>query len=304
MPTRKIVVALALMLFGAGIAYGGGNRATKFTNQGGIANTRHNLTQQPPAGGIADSMAFARNNYGEVCVYCHTPHGADATSKIPLWNRTTVARTYKTYDELDTLTLTQTVSQPGANSLSCLSCHDGQTAVDSIINMPGSGRYNAAQAVSVNLDFLTAWSGDEGIEHMGLNSGGEDGKGCMACHSPGQVSAAVDFTPALVGTDLTNDHPVGINFPAAVGPGTDWKAPITTTNAAMVEWKFFDDDGDGYLDKNEIRMYTSAASAKVECASCHDPHGVPSGGAGSVFNATFLRKSNTNSGVCMTCHNK
>lgn len=39
-------------------------------------------------------------------------------------------------------------------------------------------------------------------------------------------------------------------------------------------------------------------------ASCHDPHDVPSGGPGNVFNKTFLRKSNENSTVCMLCHAK
>jgi hypothetical protein len=31
---------------------------------------------------------------------------------------------------------------------------------------------------------------------------------------------------------------------------------------------------------------------------------VPSGGAGSQFNATFLRTANSGSAVCQTCHNK
>lgn len=307
MSLKKIVVGFAILLSGMAAVYGGTTRPSKFTNRGGIANTRHNLTQAPPAGGINSAMmAYSRNDYGEICVYCHTPHGADATTKIPLWNRTTVARTYKTYNELNTSSLTQAVSQPGANSLSCLSCHDGQTAVDSIINMPGSGRYNASQASSVNLDFLTTWTGDPAVEHMGLRRGGESDLGCMSCHStgPGNMPAAVDFAPALMGTDLTNDHPVGITFPTAVGPGTEWRTPATISKGVLGDTKFFDDDGDGSMDKGEIRMYTTDALQKVECASCHDPHGVPSGGPGSAFFPTFLRKSNTNSGVCLTCHNK
>jgi hypothetical protein len=35
-----------------------------------------------------------------------------------------------------------------------------------------------------------------------------------------------------------------------------------------------------------------------------DSHGVPSGGAGSKFNPTFLRKTNVASAVCLTGHNK
>ena len=47
-------------------------------------------------------MDTQRNNYGEVCVYCHTPHGANRTLAAPLWNRTNVATTYQTYNLLNT----------------------------------------------------------------------------------------------------------------------------------------------------------------------------------------------------------
>ena len=54
---------------------------------GSIANTRHNLTQSYLAD-RAGIMNIARNDYGEVCVYCHTPHGASTQTTAPLWNRT------------------------------------------------------------------------------------------------------------------------------------------------------------------------------------------------------------------------
>ena len=43
---------------------------------------------------------------------------------------------------------------------------------------------------------------------------------------------------------------------------------------------------------------------EVECASCHDPHGVPSDGAGSTFNPAFLRVANSESNLCLSCHVK
>ena len=237
-----------------------------------------------------------RNNYGEVCVYCHTPHGADTNVKLPLWNRTTLATTYKTYNELKTSSLTQTVSQPGVNSLSCLSCHDGQTAMDSIINMPGSGRYNANMATSnqtngANLAFLNSWAPGTTESHQGLNPAE-----CLACHGPVNIPGAPDFRIAAIGTDLTNDHPVGITFPTTNGPGTDFKTPTGAQGNAT----FFDTNSNGGMDKGDVRLY----DAKVECASCHDPHGVPSGAPGSTFNLTFMRVANTNSAVCLTCHAK
>ena len=301
MNVQKIVVAAGLLLFGAGLAQAQApsTAGTKFSNQGSIANTRHNLTQRQPAGGGPNGtfMDLVRNDYGEVCVYCHTPHGADTNVKLPLWNRTTVATTYKTYNELKTSSLTQTVSQPGVNSLSCLSCHDGQTAMDSIINMPGSGRYNANQATATfaaSQPFLNSWTGigpKTGADHQALNSAG-----CLACHGAIGIPGAPDFRIAAIGTDLTNDHPVGITFPTTNGPGTDFKTPTGTQGNAT----FFDSNSNGGMDKGDVRLY----DAKVECASCHDPHGVPSGAPGSTFNLTFMRVANTNSAVCLTCHAK
>ena len=288
----------------------------RFTNIGSIANTRHNMTQNT-AGGIQINMDRYRNEYGEVCVYCHTPHGANNTIAAPLWNRTIKPTSYKTYDELGTTSLTQAVSQPGPASLTCLSCHDGQTAIDSIINMPGSGMGLVSQQTSQNLAFLNSWSPPLGggvtdaVRHMGLNStdstftggyvlgDGTGTQGCLVCHSEtGALPAGLaDFTLFNIGTDLRNDHPVGVTFPALNGPGTDWNTPAETQGSS----NYFETVANGRMDKEEIRTY----QGKVECASCHDPHGVPSAGTGTVFNKTFLRKQNTNgSAVCLTCHNK
>lgn len=301
MNVQKIFFATTLLLFGLDSVNADVDLPTKFTNRGSIANTRHNLTQKV-SGLSAVQMDPSRNDYGEICVYCHTPHGADTNVKLPLWNRTTLATTYKTYNQLGTSSLTQTVSQPGANSLSCLSCHDGQTAIDSIINMPGSGtgRYLASQATSQNKAFLDGWRNASGLNttnHRTLNPNAGN-TSCLACHSPnGAVPEnATDFTVFATGTDLTNDHPVGINFPTTNGPGTDFKAPTGTKGNAT----FFDSNSNGNMDTGDVRLY----DAKVECASCHDPHGVPSGAAGSTFNLTFMRVANTNSAVCLTCHAK
>lgn len=266
---------------------------SKFSNQSTIGNTRHNLTQRQASGGGPSgvNMDPYRNDYAEVCVYCHTPHGANTNVGAPLWNRAIPSTTYTVYSSNS---LTQTISQPGAASLVCLSCHDGQQAVDAIMNMPGSGRYQATP----DSTFLNAWNNSRGPDatvHMGLKLGG-----CVDCHSPGSMvgAGAPDFRMAAIGTDLRDDHPVGVRFPATNGAGTDWKTP--TTNAAGT--KFFDDVADGRMEKGEIRLYGTGASATVECGSCHDPHGVAT--TGSLFNATFLRKPNTASAVCLTCHSK
>ncbi|NMG74064.1 cytochrome c3 family protein [Aromatoleum diolicum] len=296
---RKVAIGLSVVTFAAVAWAGSDTGRTKFSNTGGITNTRHNLTQRPIGTGSA-FMDGSRNDYGQVCVYCHTPHGANTKIQVPLWNRTIRGNvTFNTYNELNTSSLTQAVTRPGANSLSCLSCHDGQTAVDSIINMPGSGLYKASQEDAATTDngFLNLWTkGGDGAgsptEHTGLNN---SGAGCLACHAPGAFVNATDFRAFVIGTDLRNDHPVGITFPTN---NTDFKA----TTGAKGPTRFFDVEGNGNLDSKDIRLYDTGDGPEVECASCHDPHGVDSGAG--TFNASFLRVSNDGSAVCLTCHTK
>lgn len=271
---------------------------TKFTNESSIVNTGHNLTQtasaSPTLAGIV--MNPYRNNYGEICVYCHTPHAANTDIEAPLWNRSVKNNTYVTYSSR---TLTAAVSQPGLNSLTCLSCHDGTLGVDSIINMPGSGLYSAAQQTAQDNTFLNAWNNTQGADasvHLGMSVAG-----CLACHSAsaGIVGAgARSFDVFALGTDLSDNHPVGIGFPSS-RVGIDFNA----TTAQKSSISFYDTDGDGKPDSNEVRYYDTGDGFEVECASCHDPHGVKSG-VGNQLNPMFLRRDNKHSALCQTCHAK
>jgi len=310
-----VAVAGAVLALRVPSSVAGPDIPTKFINQGGIINTRHNMTQD--VSGISSAlMDSQRNNYGAVCVYCHTPHGASTVVQAPLWNRTASSATYTTYDSLGTSTLTQPVTAPGPNSLTCLSCHDGTLGVDSVINMPNvsphtgapSANYLAAQMTSQNNAFLNSWQNPAGLTANHVTLGDPDetpgsAVGCMACHSDTAIGntvgpQATNFAVFTIGTNLTNDHPVGILFPAP-GPGISFNDPTGIKG----DMRFFDDDGDGQADTNEIRLYDTGDGHEVECASCHDPHGVPSGGVGTVHYPTFLRVGNEESGVCLTCHN-
>lgn len=304
---------------------GGSVYQTKAPLTGSIANTRHNLTQSfNPDAADRFMTPIARNNYGEVCVYCHTPHGANTQVKAPIWNRTINTGQYIIYDKLRTLD--RPVGQPGANSLTCLSCHDGTIAIDSIINMPGSGGFNASQQTTVDKTWLDTWPNRDSKGapvttkngHFELGVATEDVNNppnqtigtnrCTLCHG-GESNGLPDFRGFVLGTDLRNEHAVGIQFPVTFVSGVDFKEPTGTIVGKM---KYFDVNGNSRPDTNEPRLYDTGEGPEVECASCHDPHGIPLNGPGTQFIPSFLRVSNGNvntgdnrsSGLCLTCHDK
>lgn len=281
---------------------------------GGIANTRHNLTMSYSS--FARRMDEYRNDYYEICVYCHTPHGANSTAAAPLWNRTVISREYTLYNQADENAnepsgLNLTYTQPGPNSLTCLSCHDGATAIDSIINMPTqlNGEFRAGYKKSqetarfTDNSFLNEWGGNKlgtgspadfpGGTHIGLNTAG--GSSCMTCHNPGQVDDGGGGVPALgpdfsvfsIGDKYFQDADSGASTGQSGGYLAD-DHPIGVTYPTKFDGSvdynepdiksgriaFFDLNGNAHADPNEIRLYDTGDGYEVECGSCHDPHGV------------------------------
>jgi len=265
----------------------------------GIADTKHNLGSANTRDENHATDAVASN--GEICVFCHTPHGADSSAAAPLWNKKLgTTTTYTTYGEQRSATLDGIVGQPGAISLACLSCHDGAQALDNIINAPGSGMYNptGTNTPSANAPGATGGSG-------GLGRG-------WTWNAPRLTSLnKLDGTKtvAMLDTNLSNDHPVGIQYcggPTSAGAiGTckdpDFKTP-TNGGSGNVWWVDTADGTDGTRQKTDMILYASTGvgageGPQVECASCHDPHST---------NGLFLRRKagNKDSTTCLSCHTK
>jgi len=269
----------------------------------GIAESVHNLgiTGTGPSANGGQRNQFTGT--AEICVFCHTPHGGDSSAAIPLWNRNLNSPSaYSTYDQLGTSTFDAQIADVGSVSIGCLSCHDGTIALDSMINEPGSGADNPGFSSG-------DWRGDDN------SPGGVGGNERRATLKQGIVQN--------LGTDLTNDHPIGMQF---AGGGLSASKPVlpqgetNDPDFAEVLYKVKDGlflwwvdrdwrtGGDGERTKRDVILYTRDASNGypgqsqqepfVECASCHDPH--------STENPTFLRISNTDtpSGLCLTCHVK
>lgn len=253
-----------------------------------IASTKHNL-------GSLGTGANSFSGTAELCVFCHTPHGADTTASVPLWNRTLGGSTYTTYNSLGTSSLDGSTVPVGSVSIACLSCHDGAQAMNTIINQPGSGLTNAAYGAGT-------WGASTNVVGPG----------------DGRLKAGIVTN---LGVDLRNDHPIGIQYgggpkttvPAAGSDYTsfndaDFKdARSASLNGNSVWWVDTGAQSNG-RQKTDMLLYTrtgatatngsvlTGAQPFVECASCHDPH--------TAANPTFLRTSNANSAVCLACHTK
>lgn len=231
----------------------------------------------------------------QVCVFCHTPHDSATTALqvIPLWNRTTTATVFTgatKYADNGSGTLSGTpldlsIAAGGGVSLACLSCHDGTQAMSALINIPGSGD---SWAVATYQDNATATGS--------MNTG------------TGILQGVVNL-----GTDLSNDHPIGIQYggggctsaaDCAAGALTD-----TAMKGAYLSGTQHWVDVDGLLSYSAAdviplfdRDFGGTDMPSVECASCHDVHAATANS--QIAGQMLLRVSSADSAICTSCHVK
>lgn len=168
--------------------------ATSAFGVSNITATKHNLS----ATGTGTIKAASGDNNDEICVYCHTPHAANtAFNGAPLWNKATPTGTFTMYGT--TIGGTTGDTAPNSPSMACLSCHDGVSAINSMVNAPGSGGYVAAGA---NVKFGATAAGTAFVMPAGVTN---------------------------IGTDLRNDHPVSITYDPT-------KAGLKVTTTVLTSW--------------------------------------------------------------------
>lgn len=229
----------------------------------GILGSKHNLTNTSNTVNVSGAGATT-----EVCVFCHTPHGADAAVKAPLWNRQVSATSaYNMYDSSHSSTVDANVSASELGvSLACLSCHDGQIAFNALRNMPGSGNTAMGGTWSSN-------SMPSGITNLG--------------------------------TQLRDDHPIAITYSEARSPSSassDETAGFTNSvQSGSRYWVTRSVNVNGAATNIMLPLYADSSNNwRVQCATCHDPH--RAGGTGQEL---FLRSTNNQfSKLCRTCHLK
>ncbi|MEH6825679.1 MAG: cytochrome c3 family protein [Motiliproteus sp.] len=254
-----------------------------------ITNTRHNLGTTAGSRLPVDVVNPAAGTT-EICVFCHTPHGASTAPDAPLWNRQLSAEaSYIPYTasslDVPEADFTDANRQPTGASKLCLSCHDGTLAMSStsVNNAPGSGGVNATIS---------------GINNLSTNKN--------------------------LGADLTNDHPISVTFDSELGLNTrDGEMRILDSNQQYAPHIGRREDGKFTLPLQSTGTAVSGEPGQVQCTTCHDPHLAGSdlftSGTDENKNIKFLRTNRFQTSdptgtleapvadgdiICVYCHTK
>jgi len=269
--SRAIVLFLTCLLAAAWLSSAAG--ALPANRVSDVRNTKHNLSLNPSAA----TRSVQAVSEEEVCVFCHTPHGANL-SEGPLWNRALSTATYNTFNSgsLDATAEGVPLDQPNGVSKLCLSCHDGTIAVGAVRVLNGAMATGNIAMTGVEAD------------------------GSMPA---GPVGAGSGYTRRL-GTDLSNDHPISFRFDTALA-NKDGELRDPASNAHIGV----------RLPGNSPLVPLDNNNAEVQCNSCHDPH--IRDATDPAKSIKFLRLNRfqkvsptsstfnqTNDIICLACHDK
>lgn len=174
------------------------------------------------------------------------------------------AQTTQTFTVYASQTMDAAVDPPHVASRLCLSCHDGVSANTNV----GGHLINTKHAIVV------APGGQFPANMMTTQ------QNCVKCHSSMDAPPLEEsiYQSKVAGVDLSDDHPISMLYPAVASD------EFNTPPDAQKGW--------GGSSKNDVKLF----AGYVECSSCHNVH--------NPDNGAFLRKSNLNSALCLTCHNK
>ena len=155
------------------------------------------------------------------------------TNQSPMWNRYDTSAAYTPYTSS---TSKASPGQPTGSSKICLSCHDGTVALGMVRSNPGNNKVPGGRIPMAN-----------GLSHMPAG-------------------------PALIGRDLSDDHPISFRYDASLAQRNGELNHPTQLN-------------------KKVRL---DAKGELQCTSCHDPHSSPYD--------KLLVMDNTRGGLCLECH--
>ncbi len=183
---------------------------------------------------------------------------------VPLWNRNAPATAYQLYTS---------------------SSMDAATPTAAAVQSSVSGACLSCHDGSIGIDVLVNLGGAAHAASVAFTAQG----GARATYGTTGAPATSNLMtggPPFMGDDLRNDHPITIIYETAraATPSEFVTQAISGSRVTVGS-------------TNPLPLYgTATATATVECASCHNPH--------NNTNGTFLRKANTGSALCLTCHIK
>jgi len=316
---KKVLLTLALVItmsapaFATDIA-GWGTALTDYPGSstasvggdaaGGVVWSRHNLSSYGEHYQATTSVSGTSTATGiepltvittEICVFCHTPHFG-RTDTAPLWNRGTSATGYVAYGASEQ-TLAGTSTSVGGSSLACLSCHDGVTTLDNLINQPGKGSRTNGTGADQGWYF-----GEIGTQDViGDTASGGDAAFNLSNKAASRLNIGANNAGSrdIAAVDLSNDHPIGVVYygdptgvkVASLRPPDTVINSINMSNARMnygdsISHGLSEDTPTGYFGRSDnlwavkgfIRDDATTINDllregnMVQCASCHDPH--------------------------------
>jgi hypothetical protein len=175
---RATLLTLCIFFISGGLAYGT------------IVDSSHDFSLN------STGANFKSDNESEICIFCHTPHNASGT---PLWNRN-ISNTsgYNMYNS-PTMNATRP-SAPTGVSLLCMSCHDGVSAINVLVN------YGTVNPIIMNQNRTKL----------------------------GDLSYPPSNDPNLT-KDLSNDHPVSFTYDTALANADGGIYDPAVTNIAPLK---------------------------------------------------------------------
>jgi predicted CXXCH cytochrome family protein len=178
-----------------------------------ITGTKHDLS-------VTNATTY-NGSSDEICVYCHTPHGADTTiANAPLWNRSKADAT-AIYSGLDINASISLGKVNASDAPLCLSCHDGSSLTDALNNPPNAGGGNPGinitsdanlgkdlsddHPIGFNYDAtLVAADGELVAAPVDVKFFGDDGNEmwCSSCHDVHSNSKVPFLNVSIQGSQL------------------------------------------------------------------------------------------------------
>lgn len=240
-PLAVTISAIMMLLSSRADAVAPGPKVSEIGN-------RHNLSSANTAVTYRATNDPVNNPRGQqICIFCHTPHSANAVGQAPLWNRTLSTEVFQRYTSA-TLNIRHIANaqynvgaQPNGSSRLCLSCHDGVSKLGAVYNGP-------------EITMMTGYD---------------------------VITGLASFNPST-NKMKSGHHPVSFVYLTGFNYGSQSGTVLAGLPAAS--YRFIPLSSAG---KVKLYDSTKNGNGWMQCTSCHDPHQNQSEetGANSCYNA-------------------